>query len=192
MKKSEVSELIKAIAVFYQNSEFNKMDKERMLFSIDCWFACFYDTPKNIAFTALKSYVLKNAFPPTVSDLNREINEIKTPSAEKLTMEEGWGQVREGMQKFGYYRQDKFLESLSPVVREVVEILGIENLCTSENTIADRAHFFKMFESATKRRKEAKLIPESLRQKFKEISGENTKNIPKLLLKDFNDNNLTS
>lgn len=71
------------------------------------------------------------------------------------TPEEAWGEVvKEKNRAFIY--ADRKIED--PLAEESVKIMGWRNLCLSENEIADRAHFFKIYTSLLQKRREKKIL----------------------------------
>ena len=75
----------------------------------------------------------------------------------QLTEADAWGLVMAEIRRIGIYGQPKFDD---PVVAKTVKILDWLALCSSENVIADRAHFMKMYGQLSERAKDdAKLLP---------------------------------
>ena len=55
-----------------------------------------------------------------------------------------WGQIVKAIRKCGFNQVPKFL---NPITQKVVSCMGWSNLYKSENSVADRAHFIKLFEN---------------------------------------------
>jgi len=72
--------------------------------------------------------------------------------------EEAWGVVKQAMRQIGSYRTPEFDD---PLIARAVEIMGWRDLCLSENDVADRAHFFRIYDSLKARAKnEALMLPD--------------------------------
>lgn len=61
---------------------------------------------------------------------------------------EAWLEVRKKIMGVGSYGTPTFKESL---IQKAVEIMGWRNLCLSENQMADRAHFLKIYDTLINR-----------------------------------------
>jgi hypothetical protein len=79
---------------------------------------------------------------------------------------EAWGRVRNAMSDIGSYGMPNFNYEL---IDETVRILGWRNLCMSENEIADRAHFMKIYDNIVIRNKNTKMLLDN--DPFKLIAG---------------------
>ena len=72
---------------------------------------------------------------------------------------EAWGEVIQAIQRFGFYRSPVFDD---PLIARAVDALGWKYLCSSENVVADRAHFAKVYEQFVEREKQdARLLPQA-------------------------------
>ena len=56
---------------------------------------------------------------------------------------EAWGIVLKEIQRVGFYRSPTFTD---PVIAKAVDCIGWQTLCSSDNQVADRAHFGKVYE----------------------------------------------
>ena len=134
----------------------------------------YYEMLKDLPSELVKACVLKHAstnkFPPTVAELRDQIG------FGDLAIN-GWGQVQKAFRIYGHWREQEALDSLDPTTRRVVESLGWQNLCLSENTIADRAQFIKAYTELAERERNEKMLPAELREAlnnalgFRQITG---------------------
>lgn len=85
---------------------------------------------------------------PTVSELRESALSIVTHGDE--SPEEAWGEVKRAIRLYGSYREPQFINAK---IAQTVKIMGWLNLCMSENEVADRAHFFKVYASLKDREK---------------------------------------
>lgn len=72
-----------------------------------------------------------------------------------LTAGEAWGKVLRQISKAGHYGIPKFKDDL---VKKSVEAIGWHNICMSENIGIERAHFFKVYEALSGRKKQKDLL----------------------------------
>lgn len=85
-------------------------------------------------------------FLPTISELLAEINAAHVgPRRSGL---EAWGDVMRAVSRFGAYRDPEFTD---PHVTATVRAMGWQEICASENQVADRARFVDAYEQISAR-----------------------------------------
>lgn len=75
----------------------------------------------------------------------------------QMTAAEAWGLVNKEISAKGSYGKPEFD---SPLVSQSVEVIGWRNLCLSDNDVADRAHFFQIYNSLLEKNKFNELAAE--------------------------------
>lgn len=166
MKRTEVIKLIGLCSVNYRN--WPEKDKEALTISL--WLKMLEDTPYFIAEAAIEKYIAESVYPPTIADVRSRISDMKL--VREKTSIEGWGDVMQAIRKFGSYNEGKAMQSLGGVTRKVVEAIGFRNLCLSENEMADRAHFLKVYEVMAKRERDDSLMLQSTKDTMFRIQNE--------------------
>ncbi len=157
MHRTEVIKLIGFCSVNYRN--FPEPGKEEALTAL--WVEMLQDVDFEIAKLAVQKYMLESVYPPTIADIRARVSEFVggyTPTAI-----EAWGEVKNSIRRYGYYAQEKGVKVLSPLTRKVIDSIGYRELCLSENEVADRAHFLKVYETMAKRDKEDSLMLPQMR-----------------------------
>ena len=66
---------------------------------------------------------------------------------------EGWEKVSKAIGHYGMYQEAAAMESFDEVTREVVKRLGFQNICLSENIVADRARFAEIYQDIQRRKR---------------------------------------
>ena len=66
---------------------------------------------------------------------------------------EGWEQVSKAIGHCGMYQEKAAMESFDEITREVVKRLGFQNICLSENIVADRARFAEIYQAIQRRKR---------------------------------------
>jgi hypothetical protein len=91
------------------------------------------------------------AFAPSIGDIRDHARKLALAAGEaaELTAEDAWLQVRLAIRDVGRYRNPKFNNRS---VQRAVEALGWSEICTNENSVATRAHFFRLFASFERQR----------------------------------------
>lgn len=115
-------------------------DKE----SVGVWYAELKDLDVNNLWLACRRWVETQKYVPSIKELREFSATIKT--GEIPGWEDGWNEVCKAIQSYGMYREKEALASLTEITRRCTERLGFYNLCTSENTTADRANFRMIYE----------------------------------------------
>ena len=77
--------------------------------------------------------------------------------------------MKRSMRLYGAPREKEALDSMSPLTRKIVQRLGYQTLCMSDNEMADRANFRMIYEQESKRETETAMLPESVRAKLLQI-----------------------
>lgn len=141
MKKEEFVKIMTYMGVLY-GKKFNNEE-------LSAWYSFFYDNNVEVFKVAIKNLVEKNKYLPSVSEVKQEMLKIENPSL-KLNAEDEWLNVLNAIRKYGYYQTEKALESLKPYTKEIVERIGFQNLCMSENINWERKVFIETFNSCKK------------------------------------------
>ena len=140
------------------------------------WYEMLGDRAEVDFMLGVKKYIATNEFPPTIAGINKAIASNQTSKAPDGL--QAWAELQTAIRKWGMYHEDKALDSLSPETRAVVQALGFTNLCTSENQMADRAHFIKLYESRAGSNREREIVGDKLSGMIEALS-----NKTKILLK---------
>ena len=143
------------------------MTPESLKICADTWTVMLSDTSLEIATLALQRLIATSKFPPTIAELRESISAVRNPQLPDSG--EAWGEVLEAIRLYGYYRPEEALSSLREPVREAVRRMGWRDLCMSENGMADRAHFLRIYETMEKRINEDRQLPTMLKSAIAQI-----------------------
>jgi len=95
---------------------------------------------------------------PTIAEIRSRWHKLTRPAG-AMSAAEAWGMVTAEIRRVGSWGTPCFEH---PQVAHVVRAIGWQELCMSENQMADRAHFMRMFEQVAGREEEvARLLPSS-------------------------------
>lgn len=137
----------------------------------EIWYTELKDIPYNIAIMALREHVHSEKWSPSISEIRAKATEIQTGAVEDWGS--GWQKVMDAIRRFGMYREAEALEGMDEITRATVQRLGFQNICLSENIIADRARFKDIYEQLAERKKRENNLPEGLRLAIKNAKAEN-------------------
>lgn len=126
-------------------------------YSIKVWYRMLGDLDFKLCETALLELIATHTYPPQIAEIRAKCAEYNSPQLKDAG--EAWGEIQMAIRKYGYYRADEALESLSAPVRTAAERIGFRELCTSENPEANRAHFFKIYNAIAERESQNAMIP---------------------------------
>jgi hypothetical protein len=89
-------------------------------------------------------------FPPPVGVIWTEAVKLIQAAEGRphIAAEDAWSEVRDKMRQLGIYKYPTWSH---PTIEEAVEAIGWRDLCLTENIVATRAHFFRIFEAKQRR-----------------------------------------
>lgn len=117
------------------------------------------DIPLDLLDATVEQCLAESKFFPSVAELREKAFALSSTAGSLMAGWEAWGEVVKQIHAVGFYGQPSFK---CPILAKAVEIIGWRELCTSENTVADRAHFVKIYDQLVNRAiQDAKLLPAS-------------------------------
>lgn len=134
---------------------------------MDVWFVLLHDLDYQILSKALQKYMLTNKFKPTVAELREIYADLICPVISDWS--KGWEKVGKAIGHYGMYRAEEAMEIFDEVTREAVKRLGFQNICLSENIVADRARFAEIYQAIQQRKRMAVNIGSALSDLQEEV-----------------------
>jgi hypothetical protein len=113
--------------------------------TVRVYLSLLLDIPDEYLQGSVLTHIARSPFFPTVSDLRTISLEQMDSAKDTLTGMDAWCEVEDQIRKVGYAGTPTFQNQL---VERLVHSMGWQNLCQSENHIADRAHFLRAYEQA--------------------------------------------
>lgn len=127
--------------------------------TINVYVRMLEDVPVQVLDCAVKQSLAECKFFPSVAELREKVFALSSNVSQVPDGWAAWGQVVNEIHRTGFYGQPEFK---SPLLARAVEIIGWRELCTSENSVADRAHFVKIYDQLKHRaEQDVKLLPAS-------------------------------
>jgi hypothetical protein len=160
------AEVVKLVGFLVAAFPYAQVSKDTQRVYIDA----LSDLPEEILAAAIRQCVNDCEFFPTVAAIQDRVKLLASP--DRLSGPEAWEVVVTALKSGQYYFTDPVFED--PLIQTCVGALDWYTLRASENPIADRAHFLKMYESVVAREKQnRKLLPSSveLRRQLAEQTG---------------------
>jgi hypothetical protein len=115
---------------------------------------------------AAKICMATKTFFPAVAEIRAAAAEVTARANHLPSAGEAWGEITDKIKTHGNTMTGKEYPTFSnPVVERVVKFMGWNNLCLSENEIADRARFLQIYEAEERRtREDMQYLPETHQQ----------------------------
>ena len=156
MDRKEFATFVAALRTYYPRETILPNQQ-----AAELWYMELQDLSYNVAMMALREHVHTSKWSPSISELRERAATIR--DGETPDWGEAWAKVQQAIRRKGMYRETEALESMDEITRATVERLGFQNLCLSENAVADRARFKDIYEQVAQRKKRENQLPESLR-----------------------------
>lgn len=155
LNKKEFSIFVAALKTFYPREQLLPNQQ-----AMGLWFQMLGDIPYQVAEAALQKWVATNKFSPTIAEIRELASSIQ--HGDVPDWGDAWQNVREAVQRYGWYRQEEAMASLDEITRECVRRIGFERLCHSEEPALERANFRMVYETMAQRRKTQEQLPTGL------------------------------
>lgn len=148
--ETEIIKLVGVMAAGYPNTQITKQ-------TIDVYLMMLKDVPLDILTTAIQQCMAESEFLPTVAKIRGKAVALCAPVAPEPL--EAWGIVQKEIQRVGFYHSPTFDD---PIIAKAVDCIGWKDICLSENAIADRAHFSKVYVGLVRQAEnDRRLIPQA-------------------------------
>lgn len=165
MNREEFKKIVSAIKSVYP--KFGIVDKEQF----DFWFSMLNDIDYGHMQLTVQKYVSEEKWPPTIADLRKSYTE--STQTKILDVNEAWGEVQKAIRSYGSYQEVKAIESMSETTASVVKNMNYKELCLSENQMADRSHFMKMYNTYSERTQKQAQLPPAVAQQLEDTISAN-------------------
>ncbi|UWG96812.1 replicative helicase loader/inhibitor [Dehalobacter sp. DCM] len=162
MNKEEIGKLV-AMAL----ANFPNMQEKDMGPTMALWQQMLSDMPYDVAKAALMRVLATAKFFPTVAEIREAAVSNSQPN--RLSAPEAWEEATRAIRKYGYYKEQEGLDSLSPATRKAVQSIGWKSFCTNEDEGVLRGQFRMAFETMATRDAEVARLPQGLKDMIGQI-----------------------
>lgn len=146
MTRSEVAKLVGVLMAAFPSSKVTAQTSQ-------VYEEFLQDLDYTAANAAVRRLIGTARFMPSIGEIREAVVEVG--NGQRRPGGDAWGDVLAAVRKFGVYRTPSFDD---PVVARVVQSLGWEVICNSENQAADRARFIETYDKlAGAQRREAQV-----------------------------------
>lgn len=155
--KTEIAKLVGVMAAAYPNVQISDV-------TVEVYITMLQDVPLDILTVSVQQCMAESEFLPTVAKIRDKALALSKPVAPEPL--EAWGIVLKAIDKYGFYRSPEFAD---PVIAKAVECIGWQTLCSSENPVADRAHFSKVYEGVLRQAENDRRMLPQARQIYQQV-----------------------
>ena len=127
-------------------------------YAMKVWYRALMDIDFFVVENAVWEHISTSIFPPSIAEIREKCAARLSPMV--TDWGEAWEEVQRAIRKYGRYREEEALASMTRMTEVAVRRMGFQNLCSSENLVADRAHFQRMYEGMVKEEKRQIQLPE--------------------------------
>lgn len=146
--EAEIAKLVGVMAATFPSAKVTDA-------TVESYVHLLKDLPLEVVTVAVEQCVTDSEFFPTVAKVRNVAISLTVP--QRSDPMEAWGIVLKEIERTGFYRLPVFSD---PLIAKAVDCLGWKYLCSSENIVADRAHFAKVYEQFVQREiQDARLLP---------------------------------
>ena len=173
MTDQEFETVALAIKAAYPNS--NVLPDK---YTMKVWYRALMDIDFFVVENAVWEHISTSIFPPSIAEIREKGAARLSPMV--TDWGEAWEEVQRAIQKYGRYQEEEALSSMNRMTKAAVRRMGFQNLCNSENLVADRAHFQRMYEEMVKEEKRQTQLPEFVQNERTRIIESHTLPILKI------------
>lgn len=173
MTDKEFETIALAIKAAYPNS--NVLPDK---YAMKTWYRALSDLDYHVAENAVWEHISTSVFPPSIAEIREKCTARRSPMVTEWG--EAWEEVLQVIRKYGSYREEEAVASLSRLTAIAVRRMGFKNLCQSENPVADRAHFQRIYEGMVKEEKRQTQLPEFVRTERSQMIESHTPPAPQI------------
>ncbi len=160
--KAEIIKLIMIINEAYPDAKYTTSEQ-----LVDLWVRILGNYENSVLCAATYKLISESPYVPKIADIANQVKSLATIN--QKTAAEAWGDVTAAIRKYGWNRQPEGRASLELRTRRVADMLGWQYLCASEDTMADRAHFMKMYDAVLNKDVAQVFLPKELSNIAKEL-----------------------
>ena len=157
MTKNEITKLFTLVSVLYpRDKAFADATPEMVL----AWHTMLEDVPFEAAQAGLQAHASMSQWPPSIAEIRQWVNRLHGDS---ITADDAWGIAIKGIRKYGYYNKALAQENIQPDVWAVIDRMGYEDMCMSDNTDVLRGQFLRLWGSYMAREQERASLPKKVK-----------------------------
>lgn len=156
--------VLKMFALLHANWPTEVVPDER----IDLYARMLGDLSDEMLEAATLHVIGSTPFSPKVADIRKAAYEIYQQEMGLPTAGEAWGEVMQQIRRVGSYGRPEFSQEI--IGAAVKAMGGWVMLCRSEEPMADRAHFFRVYDALAERKMRSDVMLPQVKEVAKRLS----------------------
>ena len=168
MTKQEFAILAEALAKAYKKNDFMSDVSEQKV-----WYELLKDIPYQAMSVAVYKWISTQKWNPSIAELREMAAGIITEPIPGC--EEAWEKVLRIARDFSPYdfeRTQEQINRLDNITKECLKLVDVKSIAYTENLAVDRAHFMKTYEALSKRLRQDRQTPASVKQAIESMQPE--------------------
>lgn len=129
--------------------------------ALTLWYQQLQDIDAKVAGAVLQKWVATNKWSPSIADIREQASKLTVGTPKDWG--EAWESARYAVRRWGRNREQEALESLDDLTRQVVNRIGFQTLCNSEEIGVERANFRMIYEQLASKTKETNQLPPKIK-----------------------------
>lgn len=146
--------------------------------AMGAWYELISDLDYMATQAAIRKLAMTTTNPPALATIREAALEVM--EGDGPDWGSGWQEVNRAISRYGMYREEEALNSMSEITRDTVKRLGFQNLCISENPEADRANFRNIFTAYAKQEKNKDVMSKTLKENIEEIRAKRREEVKRI------------
>lgn len=144
MNRADAAKLV-AVIVATTPSQSHRLDARRLDEMVTAYASLLDDLTYEQCNAALRVLLQTRTWMPSVADIRSTVLEIQR--GPQRAGGDAWGFVLQAVKREGFYRTPGVdFTFRDPIIARCVETMGWQELCLSENAVADRARFIELYD----------------------------------------------
>lgn len=178
MTRAETLKFIFIIKTLYPGKNgFENMSKKDLQATAETWAMMLDDVDFSLAQQALKLHSAHSSFAPSIAEIRKEAINVLEPE-KKITGDEAWEIVLNGVRKYGYARKDEAIRQMPEAVQPMAR-RWFDEICITENDVLGvaRGQFVKAWAINEDRDQTMKQMPGGISELVTKVLQEKRLNV---------------
>lgn len=137
-------------------------------YTIDVWYDALSDLDFRETMLAVRRLVALNTFAPSIAEVRKSVLEVKKDLLPNEV--EALEEVVRAVKDFGFYNESGAKDSMSELTRRVVDIIGFQNICLSEDHDGWRNDFMRLYRKLLEDYQKNNQLPQGLKEDIQALN----------------------
>lgn len=166
MNRTEIKALLQILSSAFP-THYKKLSIDEMKAQVSLYEMMFADDDGQIVTVALKNYIAKEKYPPTIAGLKAEINLLTQGGDDEVTGL--WNELVKAVRNSSAYSQDDFNKLPKPLrlwLKDTRQLKELGMLSPETFQTVTRGQFFKTMSAVVEREQAVAMLPAEIKDKL--------------------------